>query len=45
MDPLLLVPSDTTRSSRYDIVNYIELNINLGESIFSFIIVRINIGS
>jgi hypothetical protein len=29
MDPLLLVPSNTTYSSRYDIVNYIELHINV----------------
>jgi hypothetical protein len=27
--PLLPVPSNATRSSRHDIVNYIELNINV----------------
>jgi hypothetical protein len=36
-----LVPSNTNRSSRYDIVNYIELNINVAKSVFTIIIICI----
>jgi hypothetical protein len=45
VDPLLLVPTDIARSSRYDTVNYIELNINVGKSILTVITVCINTGS
>jgi hypothetical protein len=43
--PLLLVPYNTIHSSRYDIVNYTELNVNVGKCIFTVIVVYIDIGN
>jgi hypothetical protein len=37
VDPLLLIPTYTTYSSRYDIENYIELNIRVGKCIFAVV--------
>jgi hypothetical protein len=45
MDTLLLVAPNKTCSSRYDILNYTELNINVGKPIFTINIACINIGS
>jgi hypothetical protein len=45
MDPLLLIPANTTRSSRYDIINYIELNTDVGMSTIITVSLILNVKS